>query len=111
MRIDGLAVPAEGVARVRVLDSAGRLLARSNPIVVRDGLLPGWWGDLHGQSGETVGVNGIEAYFAFGRDLAFLDVMGPQANDFQVTVTFWRKITQVTTGTGPVRGGRGPYVE
>lgn len=97
LRIGGLTATGEGIVRVRVLDADGRLLARSNPLVVRDSLVPGWWGDLHGQSGETVGVNAIEEYFAFGRDLAFLDVMGHQGNDFQITGAFWRKINAVTT--------------
>lgn len=97
LRIGGLTATGEGIVRVRVLDADGRLLARSNPLVVRDALVPGRWGDLHGQSGETVGINPIEEYFAFGRDLAFLDVMGHQANDFQVTGAFWRKINAITT--------------
>lgn len=97
LRLRGLTTAGQGIVRVRVLDADGRLLARSNALVVRDGMTPGWWGDLHGQSGETVGINAIEEYFAFGRDLAFLDVMGHQANDFQVTGPFWARINAVTT--------------
>jgi len=97
LRIDGLSVAEPGVVRVRVLDDDGAELTRSNPLVARAGQSPGYWGDLHGQSGETVGVNTIEAYFAFGRDLGFLDVMGHQGNDFQITGAFWRRINDVTT--------------
>ena len=97
LRIGGLTVAGQGIVRIRVLDDDGAELARSNPLVVRAGQSPGYWGDLHGQSGETVGVNTIEAYFAFGRDLAFLDVMGHQGNDFQITGAFWRRINEVTT--------------
>lgn len=97
LRLDDLTATGAGIVRVRVLGTDGTVLARSNPLVVREDLTPGWWGDLHGQSGETVGVNGIEEYFAFGRDLAFLDVMGHQANDFQVTGPFWQRINAVTT--------------
>lgn len=96
LRIPGLTAAEEGIVRVRVLDADGAELARSNPLVVRAGLTGGYWGDLHGQSGETVGVNSIDAYFAFGRDLAFLDVMSHQANDFQVTGAFWNRINAVT---------------
>ena len=67
----------------------GARRALSNPLVVRAGKTGAWWGDLHGQSGETVGVNTIDEYFAFGRDLAFLDVMSHQANDFQINNAFW----------------------
>ncbi|MEQ9334822.1 DUF3604 domain-containing protein [Thalassobaculum sp.] len=95
-RITGLTAPAAGIVRVRVLDDDGAELARSNPLVVRAGQTGGYWGDLHGQSGETVGVNPIDEYFAFGRDLAFLDVMSHQANDFQVTGAFWARINAVT---------------
>ena len=49
-----------------------------------------WWGDLHGQTRATVGT--IEEYFAFGRDVALLDIMCHQANDFQVTDEEWRRL-------------------
>ena len=49
-----------------------------------DGPVAGFWGDLHGQTGETVGVNSIESYFDFARNLAFLDVTSHQGNDFQI---------------------------
>ena len=55
-----------------------------------------FWGDLHGQSGETVGVNSIEEYFEFARDLAFLDVSSHQGNDFQITNAFWQRLNEVT---------------
>jgi len=96
LRIEGLTVAEPGTLRIRVLDADGALLALSNPLVVQAEGLRGYWGDLHGQSGETVGVNTIDEYFAFGRDLAFLDAMSHQANDFQVTNAFWDKINAVT---------------
>ena len=43
------------------------------------------WGDLHGQSGETVGTNPAETYFRYARDKAFIDIVGHQGNDFQIT--------------------------
>lgn len=96
VRVDGLVAMAPGVIRVTLSDDAGNVLARSNPFVVREGEVEGFWGDLHGQSGETVGINPIREYFAFGRDLAALDVMGHQANDFQVKSAFWDEINAVT---------------
>ncbi|EDP65115.1 hypothetical protein BAL199_01174 [alpha proteobacterium BAL199] len=97
LRIDGLVACSEGVVRIRVLDADGILLTASNPLVVRIDGATGFWGDLHGQSGETVGVNPIEEYFAFGRDLAFLDIMSHQANDFQITNAFWQRINTLTS--------------
>ena len=51
-----------------------------------------WWGDLHGQTRATVGTGTIEEYFAFGREVALLDMMCHQANDFQVTDEEWRRL-------------------
>lgn len=94
--VKGMNASASGVIRITVSDAHGDELARSNPLVVRDGALQGFWGDLHGQSGETVGINPIREYFEFGRDLAMLDVMGHQANDFQIKNAFWDQINEVT---------------
>jgi hypothetical protein len=51
-----------------------------------------FWGDLHGQTRATVGTGTIEEYFAFGRDIALLDMMCHQANDFQVTEEEWERL-------------------
>ena len=48
-----------------------------------------YWGDLHGQSGETVGMGSAEDYFRYARDTAFVDMVGHQGNDFQITDAFW----------------------
>jgi hypothetical protein len=95
-KITGLTATAPGTIRVTLTDAAGNPLVRSNPLVVRDGELQAYWGDLHGQSGETVGINPIREYFEFGRDLAMLDVMSHQANDFQVKNALWEEINQIT---------------
>lgn len=55
-----------------------------------------YWGDFHGQSNESVGTNDINSYFTFARDFAFLDFAGHQANDFQITDYFWKKINSTT---------------
>ena len=91
-RIDGLSIKAEGVTRFRLFNDEGRELALSNPVVVdSDGPLA-FWGDLHGQSGETVGINPMREYLEYARDMAFLDVTSHQANDFQITNAFWNEI-------------------
>ena len=55
-----------------------------------------FWGDTHGQSNETLGTNTAREYFEFGRDKAFLDVMGHQGNDFQITGAFWRELNALS---------------
>ncbi len=96
LRVDGLRCMREGEVAVDLLSEEEEILVRSNPLVVEEGALDAFWGDLHGQSGETVGINTIEEYFKFARDLAFLDVTSHQANDFQITNRFWQRINEVT---------------
>ncbi|MGE0701009.1 MAG: DUF3604 domain-containing protein, partial [Hyphomicrobiaceae bacterium] len=82
---------------VTVHDATGRVLCRSNPIEIVDAGMPRhYWGDTHGQSDETLGTNPAREYFLFGRDKAFLDVMGHQGNDFQITGEFWKELNQLT---------------
>lgn len=97
LAVDGLRGTAPGTARVRVLDAGGALLCESNPIVIgtdADGRT--FWGDLHGQSGETVGTGTARDYFSFARDVAFLDVAGHQGNDFEITNAFWHELNRLT---------------
>jgi len=95
MIFDDLAVNETGTLRVKVyVDDI--LACEAGPMVVSDAGLSGYWGDLHGQTGETVGVNSIESYFDFARNKAFLDVCAHQANDFQINQTFWHKLNDLT---------------
>ena len=55
-----------------------------------------YWGDLHGQSGETIGMGSAENYFRYARDAAFVDIVGHQGNDFQITDAFWKKLNELT---------------
>lgn len=95
--LDGLTVAAPGDLVVLLSDEAGNRLAESNPlrIVARADLLP-YWGDLHGQSEETIGTNSAEDYFHFARDIGFLDVMSHQGNDFQITTPFWNRLNELS---------------
>jgi Protein of unknown function (DUF3604) len=79
---------------IAVFDTGGGELCRSNPLRVdaADAELVHFWGDTHGQSNETLGTNSAREYFEFGRDKAFLDVMGHQGNDFQITGAFWKEL-------------------
>jgi hypothetical protein len=94
---DGLVMEGAGDCVVRVLDEAGNELTRSNPLrAEKDARLVHFWGDTHGQSNETLGTNTAREYFEFGRDKAFLDVMGHQGNDFQITGAFWRELNALS---------------
>ena len=94
LKVEGLTAP-EGVSHIRLF-LGDEELAISNPIVVRDGPNAGYWGDLHGQSGETVGIGHIDDYMTYARDLAFLDACAHQGNDFQITNAFWDRINQIS---------------
>ena len=79
------------------LVSAGDEIARANPLrVAKDATLRRYWGDLHGQSGETIGMGTADNYFRFARDLAFIDIVGHQGNDFQITDAFWKELNRLT---------------
>jgi hypothetical protein len=91
-RLAGLRAIHAGVCTIT--GSTEGLAAESNAIdsVPAHQELRPFWGDLHGQSEETVGTNSIEDYFAFARDKAFVDFTGHQGNDFQITTEFWERI-------------------
>ena len=75
----------------------GEEVAHANPLrVVTASPLRRYWGDLHGQSGETIGMGSAESYFRYARDKAFIDMVGHQGNDFQITDTFWAELNRLT---------------
>lgn len=93
LRLEGLRLPDRPgeTLRITVEDAeTDEPLAVANPTRLEPG--PSWWADLHGQSGETVGINDADAWFRFGRDLSFLDACAHQANDFQITRGFWERL-------------------
>jgi hypothetical protein len=98
VQIEGLGVGEPGDRVIRVLGEDGQELCRSNPlrVVAKKTRLVHFWGDTHGQSNETLGTNTAREFFEFGRDKAFLDVMGHQGNDFQITGAFWRELNELT---------------
>lgn len=93
--VDGLVARRPGVVVLTVTDAGGNVLAEAPPIRFEADEVRSWWGDLHGQSAESIGTNTAEAYFRFARDRAFLDVCAHQANDFQVTNAFWARLDEV----------------
>ncbi|KAA0596061.1 hypothetical protein J2848_002670 [Azospirillum lipoferum] len=96
--VDGLTALDTGDLRIEVRATDGVTLCTSTPArVVANAMLRHYWGDLHGQSGETIGTNSARDYFLFARDKAFLDVVGHQGNDFQITDAFWADLNRLTS--------------
>jgi hypothetical protein len=95
--LETLVADAPADVELRLLDASGTELARANPLrVVADAALRRYWGDLHAQSGETVGTNPARSYFAYARDKAFVDIVGHQGNDFQITDAFWQELNRLS---------------
>jgi len=94
---EDLRVGESGDLVIQMIDEDGDMAARSNPlrIVEAADLLP-YWGDLHGQSEETIGTNSARDFFTFARDRAFLDACSHQGNDFQITSAIWAHLNELT---------------
>ena len=94
-RFTGVMCERSGIYRLLVRDEEG-LEGKSNAVVCAQetGEFRPFWGDLHGQSEETVGTNSVDDYFRFARDVALLDFVGHQGNDFQVTPRFWEEVNR-----------------
>lgn len=95
--LEGLIANDEGPLEIILHAPDGSVVAACNPArVSKTPSLMSYWGDLHGQSDETLGTNSAADYFTFGRDKAFLDACAHQGNDFQMTDTFWKDLNKVT---------------
>jgi len=94
--IDGLTVTDECVVQFAAQDQDGDCLAQSNKMVIRNSPFAHYWSDMHGQSGETIGINTAREYFEFARDRSFLDICGHQGNDFQISDAFWEELNTLT---------------
>ncbi len=93
-RFEGLRLSAEGAHRLTVTD--GSLQATANPIACRS-RAPAqslFWGDMHGQSEETLGTGTAEQYFRYGRDVGALDFASECGNDFQITKEHYADLQQ-----------------
>jgi len=81
-----------GTHHLDVLANDSDLETTTNPIHVEATDKTVFWGDIHGQSGETVGTGTIWEYLTYARDDAFLDFTSHTANDFQISDEFWAEI-------------------
>jgi hypothetical protein len=95
--VDSLSVAEPGDVHIELVDDGGTIVAAANPLrIVEEAPLLPYWGDLHGQSEETIGTNSAREFFDFGRDKAFLDVCCHQGNDFQITTPFWEHLNDLS---------------
>jgi len=74
----------EGVHRVDVVDRMHGMQARSNAMVGRPAGRRIYWGDIHGQTGETLGTGPVSNYFPFARRYGALDFCAHCGNDFEL---------------------------
>jgi len=95
--IEDLSVDTAGDLVIEMLDASGAVVCMSNPLRISEtASLQPYWGDLHGQSEETIGTNSARDFHTFARDLAFLDAVGHQGNDFQITKPFWAELNELS---------------
>lgn len=89
--VEDLRINAPGDYHIEVFDG-DIFLTTSNPLRIAESPFAHYWSDMHGQSGESIGTGTAREYFAFARDRSFVDITGHQANDFQISDTFWDEI-------------------
>ena len=95
--LEDLSVTETGDLSIELLGDNGVTIAAFNPLrIVEDAALLPYWGDLHGQSEETIGTNSARDFHFFARDKAFLDAVGHQGNDFQITKEFWAELNELS---------------
>ena len=92
---EGITITVPGIARIGV-SAEGLGAAVSNPIEVHEAnpTYRRYWGDLHGQTEETVGTGTIPGFFEYARDVAGIQVTGHQGNDFQITPELWETLCE-----------------
>ncbi|MFX0114735.1 MAG: DUF3604 domain-containing protein [Candidatus Hodarchaeota archaeon] len=86
-RFENLVFQTPGIHYVAISDVLSNKSNTSNPVVVHEKPLKVrlYWGDLHGQTEETIGTGTVDQYFRFARDAAALDFASHVGNDFQIT--------------------------
>ena len=90
-------ITKEGFWTVRAEDKKRGYIACSNgSCCINPGGPHLYWGDMHGQTRQTVGTGRLDDYYSFARDKALIDFTGWQGNDFEVTNDTWEKIRRFT---------------
>lgn len=93
-RFDGVRYREPGTLAVEAQASISS--ARSNPIRCHQAApeYRVFWGDLHGQTRETVGTGTIEDYFAYARNVSAVDACAHSGNDFQITAEVYQQLRE-----------------
>ena len=94
-RFEDVILTQPGIARLTVRDDANGFTAISNPCRVvgpDETAMRLYWGDLHGQSGETVGSGDAAAYWDFLHHASGAEYGAHCGNDFQITPEFYRRL-------------------
>lgn len=84
--LENVTLSSTGVRRL-TLCAGSRVVATSNPIAVRPTQKEYrlYWGDTQAQTASTVGIGTVDEYYRFARDLAGLDFVTHQGNDFMLS--------------------------
>ncbi|MFW9905334.1 MAG: DUF3604 domain-containing protein [Candidatus Thorarchaeota archaeon] len=97
-RFENLIFRTPGLNHITVSDVKNeKLRSISNPILIHEKQLKRtlFWGDLHGQTEETIGTGTVDQYFYFARDAAALDFVSHVGNDFQITKEHYKDTQRV----------------
>lgn len=93
-RLEGLTLPEPGQYRLVVTEAGSQRRAVSNPIQVL-GAAPAlrlYWGDLHAQYNNALGIGSVKEAMQYARDVAGIDFAGHQPNDFQFRQEGWDEV-------------------
>lgn len=88
--------PSQGIYYIEAKSKSTNFSYLSNPIKIIDASEKLYFGDMHGQTAETVGTGSLDRYFSFARDRAFIDFTGWQGNDFQIDDAKWCAVREST---------------
>ena len=92
-----LPINEKGLQTINIVDDLGHS-HESNPLMIlmEEPKYKLYWGDMHGQTKQTVGTGTVDEYFSFLWDVAGLDFGGWQGNDFQITKALWEEVKKKT---------------
>ena len=94
--IEGLRVAEPAICGSTLAAPDGVRLTRSNPLrIVAEPALRHYWGDLHGQSSETVGTGTAADYFASPATRRSSTSSATRATTSRSTTAFWAEINRV----------------
>jgi hypothetical protein len=97
-RFEDLTFYTSGINYITVSDTKREKICNSsNPTLTQERRTEKmlYWGDLHGQTEETIGTGTVDQYFRFARDAASLDFISHVGNDFQITKDHYKDTQRV----------------